>query len=113
VSSVVPAGSMPLVLPVLAALAFTAGGIFMKYADGMRHVTATFLFLIFFVLGAAMLSYAMRGAELGTTYIVVLGIEAALALIFGIVLFSETITVSKMAGVLLIVGGIALLRGQL
>ncbi len=108
----VPVASTPIVLPVLAALAFTVGGIFMKYADGMRHVPATSLFLIFFVIGAAMLSYAMRGAELGTTYIVVLGIEAALALAFGIVLFSETVTVSKTAGVLLILGGIALLRGQ-
>jgi multidrug transporter EmrE-like cation transporter len=101
---------MQLALASLAALLFTVGGIFMKHADGMRHASATALFLLLFALGAAVQSQAMRGAELGATYIVVLGLEAALALAFGTFLFAEPLSLSKIGAVLLIVIGIALLR---
>jgi multidrug transporter EmrE-like cation transporter len=101
---------MQLVLASLAALFFTVGGIFMKRADGLHDRPATALFLLLFGVGAVIQSLAMRGAELGATYIVVLGLEAALALAFGTLLFGEPITLPKVGGVLLIFGGIALLR---
>ena len=103
---------MRIALLSLAALAFTVGGIFMKRADGVRHAADTAVYLLLFAVGAVMLSQAMRGAELGTTYIIVLGLEAAFAVFFGAVLFSEPITFSKTAAMLLIVGGIAWLRIQ-
>lgn len=101
---------MQIVLATLAALSFTVGGIFMKRADGLHDAFATGLFLLLFAVGAAMQSHAMRGAELGGTYVLVLGLEAALALAFGAVLFAEPLTAPKIGAVLLIVGGIALLR---
>ena len=101
---------MQLVLASLAALFFTVGGIFMKRADGLHNGSATAVFLMLFAAGAAIQSLAMRGAELGATYIVVLGLEAALALVFGTLLFGEPITLPKVGAVLLIVGGIAVLR---
>ena len=107
-----PGGFTQLALISLAALSFTVGGIFMKRADGVRHASATALFLLLFAFGAAIQSQAMRGAELGATYIVVLGLEAALAVFFGAFLFAEPITLSKAAAILLIVGGIAWLRIQ-
>ena len=103
---------MPLVLCVLAALAFTIGGIFMKFADGLRHGAAAAAFVLLFAAGAALLSEAMRDAELGTTYIIVLGLEASLALLFGATLFAEPVTTVRLGAVLLIVSGIALLRLQ-
>ena len=103
---------MQIALISLAALSFTVGGIFMKRADGVRHASATSLFLLLFAFGAAIQSQAMRGAELGATYIVVLGLEAALTLFFGAFLFAEPITLSNAAARLLIGGGIAWLRIQ-
>ena len=103
---------MHIALASIAALAFTVGGIFMKYADGLRNASATALFLLLFAFGAVMQSQAMRGAELGATYVVVLGLEAALALAFGTFLFAEPITLPKIGALLLIVSGIALLRTQ-
>ena len=103
---------MQLVLCSLAALSFAVGGIFMKHADGLRHASASVVFLLLFGAGAAVQSQAMRGAELGPTYIVVLGLEAALALAFGTFLFAEPITFHKAGAVLLIVSGIAWLRIQ-
>jgi multidrug transporter EmrE-like cation transporter len=103
---------MQLVLSSLAALSFTVGGIFMKRADGLHHATATALFLLLFAVGAVIQSQAMRGAELGATYIVILGLEAALAVAFGTSLFAEPVTLAKIAAIVLIVSGIALLRMQ-
>ena len=96
----------------MAAFCFTVGGVFMKRADGLQHASATLLFLLLFSAGAAMQSQAMRGAELASTYIVVLGLEAAFALALGGVLFAEAITAPKLAAVALILVGIALLRGS-
>ncbi|MSO30509.1 MAG: hypothetical protein EXQ48_06115 [Acidobacteria bacterium] len=99
-----------LALAALAALAFTVGGVLMKYADGLRRPAQVIGFLILFGIGAALQSHAMRGTDLGTTYVLVLGLEAALAFAFGLVLFGEPITPVKLAAVLLILAGIALLR---
>ena len=101
---------MHLLLSGLAALLFTVGGIFMKRADGLSHAPPTACFLALFACGAAVQSCAMRGTELGATYVIVLGLEAILAVSFGAILFGESLTPSKTAAVLLIVGGIALLR---
>jgi multidrug transporter EmrE-like cation transporter len=101
---------MQLVLSSVAALSFTVGGIFMKHANGLQNHPAAALFLLFFMVGAAMQSHAMRGAELGTTYLLVLGLEAAFALAFGTFLFAEPLTIVKLTAVVLIVTGIALLR---
>jgi multidrug transporter EmrE-like cation transporter len=53
----------------------------------------------------------MRGAELAGTYIIVLGLEAALAVALGRLLFAEPMTAIKMLAIALIIGGVALLRG--
>jgi small multidrug resistance pump/quaternary ammonium compound-resistance protein SugE len=97
-------------LTVLAALAFTVGGVFMKYADGLRNTWASVLFLVMFGIGAVLQSQAMRGGELGVIYILVLGLEAALAFGFGTIIFGEAVTLTKIVAILLIVSGIALLR---
>jgi multidrug transporter EmrE-like cation transporter len=101
---------MQLILVSLAALAFTVGGIFMKYAEGLRNLSASVLFLAMFGFGAVLQSLAMRRTELGPTYIMVLGLEAALAFGFGSFIFGEPVTARKITAILLIVSGIALLR---
>ena len=101
---------MHLLLSITAALAFTTGGVFMKHADGLRHLLPVALFLALFGLGAALQSQAMRGTDLGTTYILVLGLEAALAFGMGVAFFGEAVTLQKTAAVALIVVGIAFLR---
>lgn len=101
---------MYMLLAILAALCFTSGGIFMKYADGVRHLLPVVGYVTLFGIGAMLQSLAMRGTELGATYILVLGLEAALAFGLGVVLFDELATMRKVAAVLLIAAGIVLLR---
>ncbi len=101
---------MHLTLAILAAVAFTVGGVLMKHADGIRHVLPVAGFIALFGCGAVLQSQAMRGAELGATYILVLGLEAALAFGLGVALFHEAVTATKIVAVLLTVAGITLLR---
>jgi quaternary ammonium compound-resistance protein SugE len=101
---------MQMTLAILAAMAFAVGGILMKSADGLRQPLSVLGFIALFAAGASLQSLAMRSAELGATYILVLGLEAALAFAFGVLLFDERVTPARLAAVGLIVAGIATLR---
>jgi multidrug transporter EmrE-like cation transporter len=63
-----------------------------------------------FAAGAALQTLAMKREDLAVTYLVVVGIESVLAFLFGVLLFSESCTPARVAGVLLIAGGIISLR---
>jgi len=60
--------------------------------------------------GASLQTIAMRGRPMVVTYIVVLGLEAISAYSLGIVLLKEGSSVGRLAGVGLVLAGIALLR---
>ncbi len=96
----------------LAALCFSTGGMFMKRAEGLHATWDSVVFLLLFALGAVLQSQAMRGAALSLTYILVLGLEAGFAVGFGVFFFGEGIPPLKLGGILLIVLGIALVRGR-
>lgn len=94
----------------LAALSFSIGGYFMKLSAGMTHLRPTLLMFGFFSVGTLLQTVAMKGEPMAITYIVVLGFEAVTALILSMVLLNESASLSKFAGVALVLGGIVLLR---
>lgn len=98
------------VLMVLASVCFAVGGIFMKQSDGVTRPLPSVAFLVLFLAGALLQAWALRRADLGVVYIAVLGLEAALALVFSVVLFHESLSVARVTAVLLIVAGVVLLR---
>ena len=100
-----------LLLLLLAATAFAGGGTFMKLSEGATRPLPTLAFLALFVLGAVLQAFAMRHASLGGVYIAVLGLEAALTLVFSVVLFGEALSPPRLLAVGLILAGVALLRG--
>jgi multidrug transporter EmrE-like cation transporter len=55
-------------------------------------------------------AWAMKQEPLGSSYVVVLGLEALLAVIAGYFLFAEQMTPKMISGVVLVVLGIILLR---
>jgi multidrug transporter EmrE-like cation transporter len=93
-----------------AALFFTVGGIFMKLSEGLTKFWPTMIVFALFVTGAALQTLAMKREDLVVTYIVVVGLEAVLAFLIGVLVFSESCTPVRIAGVLLITGGIISLR---
>jgi multidrug transporter EmrE-like cation transporter len=95
---------------VLAALLFTVGGVFMKLSEGLTRFWPTVLVFALFISGAALQTLAMKREELAVTYVLVVGLESILAFLFGVLLFSESCTPRRIAGVFLVAGGIISLR---
>ena len=99
-----------LILSVVAALFFTCGGVFMKLSSGFTRLGAGAAAIALFVAGAVAQTFALKYAELGVAYVFVLGLEAVLAFCFGALFFGESVSVPKVLGVVLIIGGFALLH---
>ena len=68
--------------------------------------------LALFAIGAALTALAIhvRG-ELGPAYLIVLGLEAVLAFVFGATLFGEHPNLGRILGLALLVSGMVLLEG--
>ena len=96
---------------IAAAIAFAAGGYFMKQAEGFTRPAPVLAVLILFALGATLQMLAMRQQEMTGTYLAVLGFEAVCAFVIGSLLLGEQVTWQKVAGSLIVCAGVALLRG--
>jgi len=95
---------------ILVALFFTVGGAFMKLSEGLTKFWPTVIVFALFLAGPALQTLAMKREDLAVTYLWVAGLESVLAFAFGVLLFSESCTPARIAGVLLITGGIVSLR---
>ena len=94
----------------LAASFYVVGGVFMKHSAGLTRWFPALALVIVFGAGALVQAFAMKQEALGSSYVVVLGLEALLAVVAGYFLFSEQLTLKMISGVVLVVMGIALLR---
>lgn len=97
-------------LVLIAALAFTVGGIYMKLSAGLTQLVPSLLVYICFAVGASLQTLAMRKTDLGVTYLVVLGLESVLAFLFSTFLFKEASSAAKYFGLTLLVAGMILLH---
>jgi multidrug transporter EmrE-like cation transporter len=99
-----------LILSLAAALLFAVGGVFMKMSNGLERLVPGSAALGLFLAGAVAQTIALKHAELGVAYVLVLGLEAVLAFVFGALFFEENVSLPKVLGVALIIGGFALLN---
>jgi small multidrug resistance pump len=94
-----------------AALCFTIGGIFMQKSQGLTQLLPTSLLFLCFLLGASLQTLAMqKTGEMGKTYVLVVGLEAILAVGFGTFIFHEGYSFLKLLGIVLITVGVVFLR---
>jgi len=89
----------------LAIVSEVCGTTFMKLSDGMTKIKFSILMLVFYVLSLSMLSLALKKIEVGVAYAIWSGIGIALITTVGIIFFKETISVSKIIFILLILVG--------
>jgi multidrug transporter EmrE-like cation transporter len=102
---------MDLLMVIGAALSFTVGGIFMQKSQGLSQLIPTILVYACFIVGASLQTLAMqKSGVMGITYVLVVGLEALLAVIFGAAFFQEQYTPMKFAGLGLITIGVIFLR---
>lgn len=101
---------MDLLLSALAAAAYAFGGLFMKKAEGFAHAAPAVMVFICFGLGATLQTLAMTRSEVSVNYVLVLGLEAALAVLLGTAWLEEALSLRRLTGLALILAGIISLR---
>lgn len=94
----------------LAAALYVIGGVFMKHSAGLTRWFPVVGLVVVFATGALVQALAMKQEALGSSYVVVLGLEALLAVLAGYFLFAEQLNARIVSGVALVVAGILLLR---
>ena len=101
---------MALLQLILASIAYAVGGLFMKQSNGASEPWPTMAFLALFAGGATLQAVGMRDADLGVSYVFVLGLEAVVAVLLSMAYLHESYTPSRMAAILLVIAGVAWLR---
>ena len=82
----------------------------MKYSDGMTKRAPGIAVLALFCGGATCQGIAMKREQMGVVYVVVLGLEAAVAFLLSTAVLSERVTAGRICALLLILAGIVLLE---
>lgn len=91
-------------------VAFSIGAAFMKPSEGMTRLVPTLVVVASFVIGAVFLARAASKATTTSTVIAGLGLEAGLTLAIGSLLLGDRISVRQAIGLVLVLGGVALVR---
>jgi small multidrug resistance pump/quaternary ammonium compound-resistance protein SugE len=94
----------------LAAVSYAVGGLFMKASDGVTRLWPTAGFVALFIAGALLQARGMRDTELSAGYVVVLGLEAVVAVLIGALYLHEALPLPRIAAIALVVAGVAWLR---
>jgi quaternary ammonium compound-resistance protein SugE len=95
---------------VTAGLLDVGWAIAMKYADGYTRLGWSLVSLVLLAAFVFLLGRALQVLEVGIAYTVWTGIGAAGTLIMGVVLFGEAMSAMKLAGIALVLAGIAALK---
>lgn len=102
--------SVSLLLPIAAALSFTVGGVFMHHSEGLSKFIPSLMVYVTFLLGASFQTLATHQSGMGLTYILVLGLEAVIAVLFSAFLLKEGYSALKLVGIFLVTIGVVFLR---
>jgi quaternary ammonium compound-resistance protein SugE len=98
------------VIVAIAGLLEVCWAIGLKYSEGFTKVVPSVLTVLAMAGSFWLLSTAMKTLPVGTAYAVWVGIGAVGTAITAVVLFSEPVSVLRVAGVLLILSGIIALK---
>ena len=101
---------MPWLALLAAALLEIAWAIGLKYTHGFTRPWPSVWTLLAMTASMILLAWAARTLPIGTAYAVWTGIGAAGTAILGVYLFNEPLSLARIAGVSLIIGGVLVLR---
>lgn len=100
----------PWLLVAIAGLCEVGWALGLRYSDGFTRLVPTALTLALVLLSFWFLSLALRTLPIGTAYAVWVGIGAVGTAIAGVFLFHEPANALRVIGILLILGGIVVLK---
>ncbi len=102
--------SNPWVLVFLAGVLETGWALGLKYSDGFTKPIPSVLTIVGALASFWLLSTAMKDLPVGTAYAVWVGIGTVGTAVAAVILLGEPVTVLRVAGIALIVAGIAALK---
>lgn len=82
----------------------------MKYSDGFTRLWPTLLTALGYVVSFLLLAQTLKTVGIGTAYAIWSGAGTAAIALIGLALFGESLTLTKAAGIVLIVGGVVVLN---
>ncbi|MEU6215968.1 multidrug efflux SMR transporter [Streptomyces sp. NPDC047022] len=82
----------------------------MKYSDGFSRFGPSLVTLLGYVVSFALLARTLKTLSIGTAYAIWSGVGTASVAAIGLVLFGEGLGLTKIAGIVLIVGGVVVLN---
>jgi quaternary ammonium compound-resistance protein SugE len=100
----------PWALVILAGILECVWALGLKYSDGFTKLWPSVITAVAVIGSFVLLSTAMRSLPVGTAYAVWVGIGAVGTAIAAVILFHEPVSLLRVAGIALVVAGIAALK---
>ncbi|MFI7497047.1 DMT family transporter [Streptomyces sp. NPDC049687] len=82
----------------------------MKYSEGFSRLWPTLLTAAGYAVSFMLLAQTLKSVGIGTAYAIWSGVGTATIAVLGLALFGEVLTATKIAGIVLIVGGVVVLN---
>ncbi|MCG7336644.1 multidrug efflux SMR transporter [Sporosarcina sp. ACRSM] len=101
------------VLLSIAILAEVFGSSMLKLTEGFKKIVPTIGVVVGYVVAFYTLSLSLQTLPLGLAYAIWAGVGTALTALVGVVFYKEEMNLKKSVGILLIIGGVALLNSGL
>jgi small multidrug resistance pump len=94
----------------IAILTEVVGTTMMKVSQGLSRLMPSVLMFVMYGISFVFMALALKKIEVSTAYAIWSGLGTALIATIGIVAFRESFNIPKMAGLVLIIGGVVLLN---
>ncbi|MER7840383.1 SMR family transporter [Streptomyces sp. NPDC096040] len=82
----------------------------MKYSEGFSRLWPSLVTALGYVLSFLLLAATLKTVSIGTAYAIWSGVGTAAIAVLGLLLFGEGLSLVKVAGIVLIVGGVVVLN---
>ncbi|MER5917467.1 multidrug efflux SMR transporter [Streptomyces sp. NPDC001982] len=82
----------------------------MKYSEGFSRLWPSLLTALGYLVSFLLLAQTLKTVSIGTAYAIWSGVGTATIAVLGLMLFGEGLSVTKVAGIVLIVGGVVVLN---
>ncbi|MEU4349826.1 multidrug efflux SMR transporter [Streptomyces sp. NPDC023838] len=101
---------MPYVLLSCAIASEIAATSAMKYSEGFTRLWPSLVTVCGYLLAFYLLSLTLKSMSVGTAYAIWSGAGTAVIAVIGMLFMGETMTAAKLAGIALVIAGVALLN---
>lgn len=100
----------PYLILAVAILSEVFGSAMLKVSDGFKKIMPTLGVVSGYVVSFYLFSLALMAIPLSTAYAIWSGVGTALTALIGVIIYKEGFNIRKVLGLVLIIGGVVLLR---